>query len=48
MLTSDLTVLTAVLSQAVKKGKEQGVDVVLCDTSGRKYREKLQLFEWFN
>lgn len=25
-----------VLSQAVKKGKEQGFDIVLCDTSGRK------------
>ncbi|KAI3700768.1 hypothetical protein L2E82_45406 [Cichorium intybus] len=24
-----------VLSQAVKKGKEQGFDIVLCDTSGR-------------
>lgn len=32
------TVLFAVLSQAVKRGKELGVDVVLCDTSGRKYR----------
>lgn len=28
-----------VLSQAVKRGKEQGFDVVLCDTSGRKYTE---------
>lgn len=27
-----------VLSQAVKKGKEQGYDVVLCDTSGRGYQ----------
>ena len=26
------------LSQAVKKGKELGFDIVLCDTSGRKYR----------
>ncbi|KAI3693346.1 hypothetical protein L6452_33181 [Arctium lappa] len=26
---------SSVLSQAVKKGKEQGVDIVLCDTSGR-------------
>ncbi|KAJ0673265.1 putative signal recognition particle, SRP54 subunit, GTPase domain, AAA+ ATPase [Helianthus annuus] len=26
---------SAVLSQAVKKGKEQGFDIVLCDTSGR-------------
>ncbi|KAF8413123.1 hypothetical protein HHK36_001099 [Tetracentron sinense] len=26
---------SSVLSQAVKKGKEQGFDVVLCDTSGR-------------
>lgn len=26
-----------VLSQAVKRGKDQGFDVVLCDTSGRKY-----------
>lgn len=26
---------SSVLSQAVKKGKEQGYDVVLCDTSGR-------------
>ena len=26
-----------VLSQAVKRGKEQGFDVVLCDTSGREY-----------
>lgn len=24
-----------VLSQAVKRGKEEGFDVVLCDTSGR-------------
>lgn len=31
-------VLLAVLSQAVKKGKELGYDIVLCDTSGRKYR----------
>ncbi|XWS35759.1 hypothetical protein CRYUN_Cryun20dG0023500 [Craigia yunnanensis] len=27
--------MAAVLSQAVKRGKEQGFDVVLCDTSGR-------------
>ncbi|CAA3002047.1 cell division protein FtsY homolog, chloroplastic [Olea europaea var. sylvestris] len=26
---------SSVLSQAVKKGKEQGYDIVLCDTSGR-------------
>ncbi|XP_075658842.1 cell division protein FtsY homolog, chloroplastic-like [Castanea sativa] len=26
---------SSVLSQAVKRGKEQGFDVVLCDTSGR-------------
>ncbi|CAJ1950030.1 unnamed protein product [Sphenostylis stenocarpa] len=26
---------SSVLSQAVKKGKEQGFDIVLCDTSGR-------------
>lgn len=32
------TVLLAVLSQAVKKGKELGFDIVLCDTSGRKYK----------
>jgi len=31
------SVLPAVLSQAVKKGKELGYDIVLCDTSGRKY-----------
>lgn len=28
-----------VLSQAAKRGKEQNFDVVLCDTSGRKYRK---------
>ncbi|KAM0007375.1 putative signal recognition particle, SRP54 subunit, GTPase domain-containing protein [Helianthus debilis subsp. tardiflorus] len=27
---------SAVLSQAIKKGKEHGFDIVLCDTSGRK------------
>lgn len=27
--------LCLVLSQAVKRGKEEGYDVVLCDTSGR-------------
>ncbi|KAI4328746.1 hypothetical protein L6164_021079 [Bauhinia variegata] len=32
---SDKTKATSVLSQAVKKGKEEGFDVVLCDTSGR-------------
>lgn len=31
-------VFCTVLSQAVKKGKELGFDIVLCDTSGRKYR----------
>lgn len=40
------TVLLAVLSQAVKKGKELGFDIVLCDTSGRKY--KLHLLFVFN
>ncbi|CAH9108346.1 unnamed protein product [Cuscuta epithymum] len=29
------TKASSVISQAVKKGKEQGIDVVLCDTSGR-------------
>ncbi|XP_072970836.1 cell division protein FtsY homolog, chloroplastic isoform X2 [Typha angustifolia] len=32
---SEKTKAPSVLSQAVKKGKEQGYDVVLCDTSGR-------------
>lgn len=27
------------LSQAVKRGKQEGFDVVLCDTSGRKCYE---------
>lgn len=31
-------VFLAVLSKAVKRGKELGYDIVLCDTSGRKYR----------
>lgn len=31
------SILLAVLSQAVKRGKELGFDVVLCDTSGREY-----------
>jgi len=31
------SVLPAVLSQAVKRGKKLGYDIVLCDTSGRKY-----------
>ncbi|CAA6666871.1 unnamed protein product [Spirodela intermedia] len=31
----DKTKASSVLSQAVKRGKEQGYDVVLCDTSGR-------------
>lgn len=38
ILTFVCIVLLTVLSQAVKKGKELGFDVVLCDTSGRKYR----------
>ncbi|KVH91154.1 hypothetical protein Ccrd_006830 [Cynara cardunculus var. scolymus] len=34
-VTNSVFVLVIFLSQAVKKGKEQGVDIVLCDTSGR-------------
>ncbi|KAL6128774.1 hypothetical protein ACLB2K_072129 [Fragaria x ananassa] len=30
-----------VISQAVKRGKEQGYDIVLCDTSGRNLMEEL-------
>jgi hypothetical protein len=40
-----------VLSQAVKRGKDQGFDVVLCDTSGRKYTAfmvSFLLLAWFN
>lgn len=33
-VSSNLTLLV-VLSQAVKRGKREGYDVVLCDTSGR-------------
>lgn len=42
------------LSKAVKRGKEEGFDVVLCDTSGRMYHtifmdislKLFLLFDW--
>lgn len=36
------------LSQAVKKGKDLGFDIVLCDTSGRKYTNFTRAVFCFN